>query len=83
MAIITAKKGTLAGHSIAGDIFLTVYGDGLEEYQAGKKQDEECMNYNGESVDVSTTTFVDDIGEILIAETVEQAHEKTIVILNC
>jgi len=81
------RKGTLAGHSIGGDVFLTVYGDCLDQYNSRKDNTNAAIMYDGQLVVVSLTTFVDDIGGFVIADAVGEAHKwccfNTELLVSC
>ena len=69
-------RGTLPGHSIAGDMFVGTYDVGLEGYLQVKEKEEEQIVYEGTQYDMSITTFVDDIGEFIVFPDPEDAHRK-------
>ena len=73
------RKGTLPGHTIGGDIFLGAYGGALDRYLEKKDREWEQINYRDTRVDMSITTFVDDIGEFMIANDCTTLHRKAMI----
>ena len=69
-------NGTLQGHSIGGDVFQDVYGEALDQYVEHKDSRQETIIFQDQPVDLSITTFVDDIGETIIADEVDEANRK-------
>ena len=67
-------KGTLPGHTIGGDMFLGSYGAALDRYIKRKDREWEKIRYQERDVDMSITTFVDDIGEFMIAQDADSLH---------
>ena len=71
-------KGTLPGHTIGGDIFLGAYGQAIDEYLQHKDCAWESIQYDEQFIDMSITSFVDDIGEFTMAANVEELHQKSV-----
>lgn len=44
-------KGTLPGHSIGGDVFLSVYGDQIDQYLETENKDQQVIKLEKEQVD--------------------------------
>ena len=57
-------------------MFLGSYGRALDKYTAQKNREWETVQYKGQDVDMSMTSFVDDIGEFMIAQDASSLHFK-------
>ena len=57
-------------------MFLGSYGRALDKYTDQKDREWEKIEYQGQEIDMSMTSFVDDIGEFMIAQDAASLHFK-------
>ena len=59
-------RGTRQGDSTGSDVFCEIYDDSIEQCSNKRDRPMAVMTLNGEELDMSVVTFVDDIAEISI-----------------